>query len=110
VGFLWHDFMGVFHGVIGSFKVDFFFLEGGFRLWVVGLVGFGGLGSGHLRVYSLMGLDDVFDMFSYPVFCFCDFGDVRAWFSYFFDCFADLRLDFECFFGVDRFAVATMAH
>jgi hypothetical protein len=73
------------------------------------LLGFGGLGIGHLRVYFLMGLDDVFNVFFYRVFWDCDFGDVRAWFSYFFDCFVDLRLVFECFLGVGGF-VATMAH
>ena len=52
---------------------------------------------------------DVADEFFYGVFWDCDFGDVRAWFSYFFDCFLDLRLDFECLFWARGFA-ARMAH
>jgi len=52
---------------------------------------------------------DVADAFFYGVFCDCDFGDVRAWFSYFFDCFVDLRLIFERFLGAGGFA-ARMAH
>jgi hypothetical protein len=60
---------------------------------------FGGFGSGGLGVYFLMGLDDVVDAFFYRVFWGYDFGDVRAWFSYFFDCFVDLRLDFVRFLG-----------
>ena len=42
---------------------------------------------------------DVADVFSYPVFWDYDFGDVREWFSYFFGCFVDLRLDFDVFWG-----------
>jgi hypothetical protein len=52
---------------------------------------------------------DVADAFFYPVFWGYDFGDVRAWFSCFFDCFVDLRLGFECFLWVGGFA-ARMAH
>jgi len=69
---------------------------------LVGLVG------GGLKVHFLMEMD-VVDAFFYGVFCDCDSGDVRAWFSYFFECFVALRLGFEVFLGVGGF-VATMAH
>jgi hypothetical protein len=35
----------------------------------------------------------------FGVFCDYDFGDVCAWFSYFFDCFGALHLIFEYFLG-----------
>jgi len=59
---------------------------------------FGGFGSGGLRVHFLMETD-VADAFFYSVFWDYDSGDVRAWFSYFFDCFVDLRLGFDVFWG-----------
>jgi len=40
---------------------------------------------------------DVADAFFYGVFWGYDFGDVREWFSYFFDCFVAVAFGFRIF-------------